>query len=263
MFELNGKKALVAGGAGYLGLPVSMKLAGQGADVVVADYNAGAAEKAASEIMEKVPKGKVSWLEMDVSDEESIKSGVRGAAGEAGRVDIMVNLAAAGSGKGISEITPGEFDRTLHINLTGGFILARECSGYMRKGGSIILYSSMYGRVAPDPGIYEEPMKPNPLDYGAAKAGIEQLVRYLAVSWGPRDIRVNGISPGPFPDVEKPAYVKDKGFISFVERLSEKVPMGRVGQREETAGAAVFLSSDEASFITGHTIVIDGGWTSW
>ncbi len=263
MFELNKKKALVAGGAGYLGLPVSMKLAEQGAEVVIADYNAEAAERAASEIKKKLPGAGVLWVEMDVSNEESIKNGVQRAAGKPGRVDIMVNLAAAGSGKGIDEITPGEFDRTLHVNLTGGFVLARECSGYMTDGGSIILYSSMYGRVAPDPGIYEEPMKPNPLDYGAAKAGIEQLVRYLAVSWGGKGIRVNAIAPGPFPDAEKPSCLKDEGFMSFVERLCGKVPMGRVGRREETAGAAVFLSSDEASFITGHTIVIDGGWTCW
>ncbi len=261
MFDLSGKTALVCGGAGYLGLPVSTGLAEQGADVIIADYNAEAAEKAAGEISAEFSGVKASWIRMNVSDEKSVRTALERCAGENAPPGIMVNLAAAGSGLGVEEIQSRDFARSLHINLTGNFLLARESAKYMEGGGSIILYSSMYARVAPDPRIYEPPMKPNPLDYGIAKAGIEQMVRYLAVAWAPGNIRVNGICPGPFPNAGKPAYANDPGFKEFIERLSKKVPLGRVGRREETAGAAVFLASDEASFVTGHTLVVDGGWT--
>lgn len=263
MFRFDGKSVFLCGGAGYLGFPVSMQFASRGACVVIADYNAESAERAVSEIRRKVPGSSVSWLAADVSDEGSVKAAAAEAVSRAGGIEVMVNLAAAGSGMHLDEITPAEFDRILHANITGSFMLAREFAGRMTNGGSIILYSSMYGRVAPDPGIYEPPMKPNPVDYGAAKAGIEQLVRYLAVSWARRNIRVNGICPGPFPNAGKPSYKQDEGFTRFAERLARKVPMGRVGRREETAGAALFLASEESSFITGHTIVIDGGWTCW
>lgn len=263
MFDLSGKKAFICGGAGYLGFPVSMKIAEAGADVAIADFNNEAADEAVSEVAEKFPAGKVISLKMDVSSEESIKDSVRKASEEMGGIDIMVNLAAAGTNALVDEITPGDLAETLNINIAGSLMLSRECAEKMTGGGSIILYSSMYGRVAPDPRIYEPPMKPNPVDYGAAKAGIEQLVRYLAVSWAGRNIRVNGICPGPFPNAGKPSYSEDAGFASFVQRLVSRVPLGRVGRPDETAGAAVFLASDEASFITGHTIVIDGGWTAW
>ena len=101
-------------------------------------------------------------------------------------------------------------------------------------------------------------MKANPIDYGIAKAGLNQMIRYLAVHWGPRNIRVNGVSPGPFPN---PANYK--GSSDFIDRLNKKVPLGRVGKQDEMAGSVVFLASDESSFTNGHIINVDGGWTAW
>jgi NAD(P)-dependent dehydrogenase (short-subunit alcohol dehydrogenase family) len=98
----------------------------------------------------------------------------------------------------------------------------------------------------------------NPPDYGAAKAGVMQLVRYQAVMWGPKKVRVNAIVPGPFPNG-----ANYKGEEAFLDRLAKKVPMGRVGKSHEVAGAAVFLASDASSFVTGTQIVVDGGWTAW
>ena len=125
------------------------------------------------------------------------------------------------------------------------------------------MFSSMYGRVSPDPRVYFAPMKPNPIEYGIAKAAIDQMVRYLAVHYAPKNIRVNGVCPGPFPNQDVPAYQADPGFRAFVERLAGKVPMGRVGQRHELAGPVTFLASDESSFVNGHILVVDGGWTAW
>ena len=144
------------------------------------------------------------------------------------------------------------------MNLTGTFLLAREAARAMPLGGSIILFASMYGLVAPDPRVYRPPMKSNPIEYGVGKAGVIQMARYLAVSWGGRGIRVNAIAPGPFPNPDV-----QRQFPDFVQRLAGKVPLGRIGRQEEIAGTVVFLASDASSYLNGATINVDGGWTAW
>ena len=149
-----------------------------------------------------------------------------------------------------------EWEKGLRVTLTGAYVLSRQAGRVMlaQGGGSIIHFSSMYGKVSPDPRIYHPPLAPNPVDYGAAKAAILQLVRYQAVMWGPKGVRVNAVVPGAFP----------KGVeADFAKRLGERAPLGRVGRPMEIAGAVVFLASEAASFVTGTQIVVDGGWTAW
>ena len=116
----------------------------------------------------------------------------------------------------------------------------------------------MYGKVSPDPRMYAPNINVNPIDYGVAKAGILQMVRYQAVMWAPYGVRVNSVVPGPFPNLSN-----YNNSPEFIKKQIDKVPMGRVGRPEEIVGAVIFLASDAASFVTGTEIVVDGGWTAW
>jgi NAD(P)-dependent dehydrogenase (short-subunit alcohol dehydrogenase family) len=258
MFDMKGKAVLMAGGAGYLSAPACLALAGQGADVMVAEINKERMDALVAEAGSRHPDARICGTPLDVRDARSIQCAVRRTVEEFGRLDILVNAAYKSIGKLVEELSGEEFDDSLHVNVTGAFLLAREASAAMSRGGSIILFSSMYGQISPDPGIYRLPIRPNPIEYGVAKAGIEQMVRYLAVCWAPRNIRVNGIAPGPFPHAWQREQHPD-----WMERMAAKTPMNRIGRQDEVAGAVVFLASDAASYITGHILKVDGGWTVW
>lgn len=258
MFDLTGKVALVAGGAGYLGSPVCRALAGQGAAVVIADMAVERAQALAAAISEEMPQASVHALCLDGGDEASIRAMVADTVARCGGLHIFVNATYKSIGKAVDDLSVPEFDASLHVQVSCGFLMAREAAAAMTGGGSIVFFSSMYGQVSPDPRVYHPPMLPNPIEYGAGKAAIIQMTKYLAVAWAPRGIRVNAVAPGPFPfpslQQEEPA---------FSERLAQKTPMRRVGLRHELAGPVVFLASDEASYVTGETLSVNGGWTSW
>jgi NAD(P)-dependent dehydrogenase (short-subunit alcohol dehydrogenase family) len=258
MFSLKGKAALVAGGAGYLGRPICKALAEQGAAVMIADLNDAQIKKAVSEVEKAYPGAKVKGMVMDIGDERSVKTAVDQTVKELGALDICVNCTCKSVGKLVEDITCAEFDDANHVNITGSFFLARESGRVMKRGGSIIVFSSMYGQVAPDPGIYVPPMTPNPIEYGVAKAALIQMVKYLSTYWGARGIRVNAIAPGPFPHPDT-----QKEDPDFIVRLAKKTPLGRIGREHETAGAVVFLASEESSYMTGQTLAVNGGWTAW
>ena len=139
-------------------------------------------------------------------------------------------------------------------------IAAQQAAIHMRKvgGGSIINIGSMYGIVSHYPDVYENISKPLDVTYTAGKAAIIHMTRHMAVYWAKNNIRVNCISPGPFLQGDAPQRMPE-----LVERISRKVPMGRFGQPWELKGATAFLASEASSFMTGHNIVIDGGWTIW
>lgn len=255
-YSLEGKKIWVTGGAGYLGSAITVELDRVGAKVLCFDLP-GRAEALVREhkLVNTVP------LSADINDAATLPAALERLLAEHGVPDGVVHLVtASSSGKRLEVLSPDEFQRTFDLALTPSFILCRTLAERMksRGRGSIILFSSMYGVVAPDKGIYHDPMAPNPIDYGASKAATLQLSRYLAMHYGPVGVRFNCITPGPFPN---PAV--QKNHPDFIADLNKKTVLQRVGQNHEIVGPTLFLLTDSASFVTGHSLVVDGGWTIW
>lgn len=256
LFSLKGKIIWVAGGAGYLGQATVKMLLGAGARVVSIDL----ADRAEQFVRSTPEYPDHSAATLDIRDGEAVKQFVKAKTAESGIPQGLVILTYGSTSKNFEDLTEKDFDDVNHAGLTATFLLAREVGMMMEKNekSSIVLFSSMYGTVSPDPRIYEEPMNVNPIEYGVGKAGIVQMTRYMAIQWARKGIRCNCISPGPFPNPG--VQQKNPGFI---ERLAYKVPMGRVGRQEEVAGAVLFFLSDASSYVTGQNLFVDGGWTSW
>jgi NAD(P)-dependent dehydrogenase (short-subunit alcohol dehydrogenase family) len=255
-FGLDGKDIWVIGGAGYLGQPTVALLQSAGAKVLCIDL-----EDRAKQFVESAGlSADVTPAALDAFNTSATKQFVTGTIASRGVPHGLVNLSFASTGKKLEDLTEEDFDRINHGSLTATFLLSREVGTAMAKlqRGSMVLFSSMYGSVSPNPDIYNLPMNKNPVEYGVTKAGIIQMTRYLGVHWGRQNVRCNCISPGPFPSPKI-----QQSNPGFVERLSEKTPLGRVGGQEEIAGTVAFLLSGAASYITGQNIFVDGGWTSW
>ncbi len=258
LFDLTDRVALVAGGGGYLGGPVCEALAQHGAHVVVADRRVDAAQ--AVQLRLANAGLMAESIGLDVTDELAVAAAVDHIVSHHGHLDIAVNATAWSSGKPMDQMTLADWEAGVRVTLGGAFVFSREAGRVMvrQQRGSIIQFGSMYGLVSPDPRIYGLRWNVNPADYEAAKAGILQLVRYQAVMWATCGVRVNAVVPGPFPNP-----TGQGADDQFVTRLSQRVPLGRVGRAEEIAGAVVFLASDAASYVTGTYVVVDGGWTAW
>jgi len=257
LFDLSGKVALVTGASGHLGNPMASGLAEAGATVVCASRSLPRAKQIADAL--PTPAGQEHLaVELDHLNESSIADGFAAAITAAKRIDILLNNGHQASAKTWHDITRDEFNAQL-ANATGYFLLAklfRDHAVQNRAPASLILLGSMYGIVSSDPSAYEGIGPGNPVAYQVLKGGVIQLTRHLAVHWAKDRIRVNSLSPGPFPN---PDFVDDR----LTERLAKRTPLGRIGNADELKGAAVFLASEASSFVTGHNLVVDGGWTAW
>jgi NAD(P)-dependent dehydrogenase (short-subunit alcohol dehydrogenase family) len=255
-FSLRERDIWVFGGAGHLGRALVELLCRSGARVLCADLE----NRAEAFIQETGLASTATPLACDVGDIPAMLRSVQAQIAKRGVPDGLINLTFASTSKRLEDVTESEFDAVCHGGLTAAFSLVREVGTAMTKSGrgSIVLFSSMYGIISPDPAAYQAPMNKNPIEYGVAKAGLIQMTKYLAVHWGAKNVRVNCISPGPFP---RPSVQQQHP--EFIQRLAAKSPLGRIGQPAEIAGAAAFLLSDAASYVTGHNLVVDGGWTAW
>jgi len=255
-YSLAGKKIWVTGGAGYLGSAITTELDRVGAEVLCFDLPG----KAETLVRERA-LARTTALSVDINGAASLPAELERLLARHGVPDGVVHLVTASSaGKRLEALSPAEFQRTFDLALTPTFILCRTLAEHMkpRRSGAFVLFSSMYGVVAPDKSIYHDPMAPNPIDYGASKAATLQLSRYFAMHYGPDGLRFNCVTPGPFP-----APPVQKNSPAFIADLNRKTVLQRVGQSHEIVGPTLFLLTDSASFVTGHSLVVDGGWTIW
>ena len=239
LFDLTGKVAIVTGGAGYLGTAMSEGLTEAGAHVAVASRS--------------------GEFKLNIANRDSIKKCFAEIVSKFGRIDILVNNASYGAANDLEHLTDEEWHKSFDGIVASAFRTTQEVLPYMKnEGGSIINIASMYGIVSPDLSIYEDKMMVHPANIASAKAALIHFTKYCAVALAKYKIRVNAISPGPFPKPD----VQEK-YDWFIKELSAKNPLGRIGQPHELKGAVVFLASHASSYITGHNLVVDGGWTIW
>jgi NAD(P)-dependent dehydrogenase (short-subunit alcohol dehydrogenase family) len=255
-FRLDGKVAWVTGAAGWLGSEMVSELLAAGATV----YASGRTLTTLTALKEKFKSDALHVLRCDVTSDHSIEKAVAKIRAGQGKLDVLVNNAYQAEANLLEKTTRKEFNDAYNSSVSSAFIVVQKSLKLLEKSerASVINIASMYGVVSPDPRIYKNEIQRNPVFYGAAKAGLIQLSKYLAVHLADRSIRVNAISPGPFPNE---SVVKKQP--EFHRKLRSKVPLNRIGSPRELANAVVFLGSDAASYITGANLSVDGGWTAW
>ena len=257
LFDLSGRVAIVTGGAGHLGSAMSEVLAKAGANVVIASRSLEKCRQLADRLS---AHAECAAMECDVANEQSIRAMIDKAAETWGRLDILINNAYGGPAPDIPDATANDFAEALRNGVTSYFVAAQQARKHMltTDGGAVVNIASMYGMVASYPEVYENVPFNSPPNYHAVKGAVIQLTRHLAVYWAKDNIRVNAISPGAFP----PDRVRESS-PEFVDRLPARVPMGRLGEPRELQGAVLFLATTASSYVTGHNLVVDGGWTAW
>jgi NAD(P)-dependent dehydrogenase (short-subunit alcohol dehydrogenase family) len=270
LFRLDGRVAVVTGGAGIYGFVITTALAEAGACVVIASRTLAKCEEKAAEL-----RGwgyRAAAMPLDLARDDSITALREQVLAEFGQVDILFNN-AAGRVAGTAEeqikrgyaapnstmegLTRGQWEGAMAINASGLFICSQVFAEQMKAqgtGGSIVNISSIYGVVGPTFAIYAGTQMTNPPDYAYAKGGIVNFTRYLATCYAPFDIRANCISPGGYYTGQPQA---------FVRNYEAHTPLGRMARWNDLKGAAVFLASDAAQYITGHNLMVDGGWSAW
>lgn len=254
---LENKIILVTGAAGHLGAAICHQLSGAGAHLLI-NGRSEAKLLALAKVI-KNSGGTTTLISGDVTNEDDQQKMVNQIEEEFGKLDGLVNNAYSGAVGTIDSTTSDQIRNSLELNLVAPFTLIKKLLHLLRKSEapSIVNLGSMYGMVSPDGRIYGDSGSNNPPFYGAGKAGLIQLTRYLACHLAKENIRVNAISPGPFP----PQSIKNDN-PEFHAKLAAKVPMERIGAADEVGGAVQFLLSDAASYITGVNLPIDGGWTA-
>jgi NAD(P)-dependent dehydrogenase (short-subunit alcohol dehydrogenase family) len=260
-FRLDGRRVLVTGAAGHLGAPISRGIASAGGMPVLAGRTAATLKALADDI--RAQGGRCEVLVLDVGDRPAARAAVQQLLADGRGLDGLVNAAYGGRAIPLAQAVDADFDLAERLNVSGPFALIQQAlpalaASRAAGGASIVNLSSMYGHVSPDPAIYGDSGKNNPPFYGASKAALAQLTRYLAVHLSAQRIRVNSVSPGPFP----PPSIAETN-PAFHAELCRKTPMGRIGAAVELVGPVLFLLSGASSYVTGIDVPVDGGWRAW
>jgi NAD(P)-dependent dehydrogenase (short-subunit alcohol dehydrogenase family) len=252
MFDLSGRVALVTGGAGTIGAAMCEALADHGATVLVGETAMDPARELADRLDD------AAAVELDVTSDASVEETVAAVREEYGGVDVLVNSAYPRNdnyGRPYEEVTLEDWRENLDMHLTGYFRTAFHVSqGMVEDGtaGSIVNVGSTYGVQAPDFSVYEGTDMTSPVEYSAIKGGVVNLTRYLASYLGSHGIRANTLSPGGVFADQHP---------DFVAAYERRTPLDRMAEPDDFKGPVVFLASDAARYVTGHNLLVDGGWT--
>jgi NAD(P)-dependent dehydrogenase (short-subunit alcohol dehydrogenase family) len=274
-FDLTGKTALVVGGRGFLGRRFCAALAEFGAEVYSADLPELSFAAARDHTTPAIENAGVNQYDCDVRDPASVKHLIEKVSTRTPRIDVLIYSVTAKPGdfyKPFTECSLEGWQHVLRVELDGLFLVTQEVGKIMEQAaaGSMIFLSSIYGIVGNDQHIYEgsnlrelylddntgdsKQVYAHPV-YATAKGAVISFTRFLAAYWGDKNIRVNCVSPG---GLAHPGENEE-----FLMRYSARVPLGRKGGLDDVSGAVVYLASDASSYVTGHNLVVDGGWTAW
>ncbi|OGR87980.1 MAG: short-chain dehydrogenase [Elusimicrobia bacterium RIFCSPHIGHO2_02_FULL_57_9] len=257
LMDLKGRHALVTGAAGHVGLAACETLLELGASVVVMDRLDKDCRRRAARLGPRALP-----MACDIRDEQVLRASVKKAVKNLRSLDILIHCAAftgdtkmAGWAVPFPNQSSMAWEAAFKVNLTSAFIMTQEARQALSASGrgSVILMSSIYGMVGPNPSLYEGMPLNNPLAYGASKGGLLQLTKYLAAVMGPK-VRVNAISPGGIERGQPKA---------FISRYAQRTPLKRMAVEEDIKGAVAYLAGDLSRYVTGHNLVVDGGFTAW
>ncbi|MFF2889328.1 SDR family NAD(P)-dependent oxidoreductase [Paenibacillus sp. NPDC057967] len=244
MGKLNNKVAVITGGASGIGAATARLFVSEGAKVVLVDLNEEKGKAFEQEL--KAAQADALFVKANITSEEEVAGVFRQAQDAFGRVDIVFNNAGIGRVQPTHELEYAEWRNTVNVDLDGVFLVAREAIRVMLAsgGGTIVNTASMYGWVG----------SPGSAAYNAAKGGVVNLTRSLALEYAEKNIRVNALCPG---FIDTPIIPEESK-----QALSAMTPMKRLGQAEEMAKAVLFMASDDSSFMTGGSLIVDGGYTA-
>lgn len=260
LFDLSGKVALITGATGYLGREMALALASHGAHVLINSRSKNKCDALVNEILSLGYKS--SSTPFDVTSKVDVKKFISNF--DITHIDIIVNNSYAGGAGSVELSDSDDYLNAYNSSVVSSANLFKELLPSLRSAvrqngyASIINIASMYGTVSPDQRIYDSMAVVNPPFYGSAKAALIHWTKYAGCEFAKENIRINCISPGPFPSIKTQEVAS-----CLVSKISNKVPMGRIGQAKEIAGPVVFLASPASSFVVGANIPVDGGWTCW
>jgi NAD(P)-dependent dehydrogenase (short-subunit alcohol dehydrogenase family) len=242
------RTVVIVGGAGAIGSHCALRFLEAGARVAIVDLKADTVERGVAELKERVPAGQAIGVTCDVRDREQCLAMANRVSAELGSIHVGVNLAGViGPGASI-DVTQDEWERVVDINLNGTFYCCQAFARVMHDGGVIVNTSSIAASTA----------WPARASYAAAKAAVSSLTKTLATEWAERRIRVNAVAPG-WVDTELIRPAVEQGYIDL-GKIERAIPLHRIATKDDVAKAILFLASDEASYITGQTLLVDGGF---
>jgi len=261
MFQLNDQVAIVTGGSGLYGEHISTALCEAGAHVIIASRNEGKCQALADRFNERGYKA--SGMKLDLSDEQSIIAFIAEVSDRYGRIDILVNNSVSRYGlNNVEETTAEGWNTAQQVNGTGLMLISREAVKLMRAAGkgNIINIASIQGAQAPHFPVYGDTGMTSGIEYTFAKWGMIGMTKWMASYYGPYNIRVNAISPGGYYEGDNQ---HEENSNTFVKNYKSMTPLGRLAEDDDIKGPIVFLASEASRYITGHNLLLDGGWTIW